>query len=113
MVEQARAVGRARLVKMPPASDLCEPLRRYLAWAGVTRAELFTGVGGRRASRGGRRRGALLRGSSAGLVLPGHGCHAAFPAVQQRIPAHSVGLVLAVAHLRGVGHLAVDEAKPE
>ena len=39
--EEARAEGRARLVTMPPICDLSPRLRKYLAWAGVTRAELF------------------------------------------------------------------------
>ncbi len=34
-----RATG--PVVKMPPAEDLSERLRQYLAWAGVTREELF------------------------------------------------------------------------
>lgn len=31
-----------RLLEMPPACDLADRLRKYLRWAGVTRAELFT-----------------------------------------------------------------------
>jgi integrase len=41
LVAEARAEGRARLLKMPPMCDLPDDLRRYLPWAGVTRAELF------------------------------------------------------------------------
>jgi len=40
MVAEARAEGRKRLVLMPPMCDLPDQLRRYLEWAGVTRAEL-------------------------------------------------------------------------
>ena len=41
LVAEARAAGRTRLLKMPPMCDLPDDLRRYLPWAGVTRAELF------------------------------------------------------------------------
>lgn len=41
MIAEARAEGRARLVRMPPVRELSDQLRRYLGWAGVTRAELF------------------------------------------------------------------------
>lgn len=41
LIEDARAAGRMRLVDMPPLCDLSGRLRQYLAWAGVTRAELF------------------------------------------------------------------------
>jgi integrase len=41
LVAEARAEGRKRLVNMPPMCDLPDQLRRYLPWAGVTRAELF------------------------------------------------------------------------
>ena len=37
----ARAEDRAQLVRMPPVRELSDQLRRYLGWAGVTRAELF------------------------------------------------------------------------
>ncbi|MEZ4301540.1 MAG: site-specific integrase [Polyangiaceae bacterium] len=41
MIEEARAEGRTRLVRMPPLEDLATQLRRYLDRAGVRRAELF------------------------------------------------------------------------
>jgi integrase len=41
MIAEALAEGRAQLLKMPHVRDLCDQLRRYLPWAGVTRAELF------------------------------------------------------------------------
>lgn len=40
-LEDARAAGRERLVKMPPMCDWSARLRKYLRWAGVERAELF------------------------------------------------------------------------
>jgi integrase len=33
--------GKGRVVSMPPACDLADRFRKYLQWAGVTRAELF------------------------------------------------------------------------
>jgi integrase len=41
MIEEARAEGRTRLVKMPAYCDLPDDLRKHLPRAGITRAELF------------------------------------------------------------------------
>jgi integrase len=41
---EAGSPASGRVVKMPPAEDLAERLRKYLEWAGVSRAELHVGA---------------------------------------------------------------------